>query len=376
MKILHAILSEGFYGSERYCIELATAQARAGNAVKVLIVNDRSDCARAFRREIALASATIAKEGAAGAIDLAVMPGWLPALLHRAYARRVVAKFAPDVVHSHLNPAARRVGQVAQRMGVPHVATIHIRYETREHSGCDGLICYTHGQKSEIGPEFRGETQVPVVWLSPAIRAALAHVTPADVAALRETWNADERTVVLGSIGRLMPEKGMDVLVRAFRAAFPQGDEPVRLVIVGGGPLDQAQALQALVTGDMRIRVSGPPPEIALYYRAFDTYVSAARFEPFGLTILEAMDAGCGLVVTRTQGPREFLTETSVLWAEPGDEATLVPQLRAAVARGRERESYDLAPYMQPRAVAAVEEVYRKVLAKTPAQVEGQLRMG
>jgi glycosyltransferase involved in cell wall biosynthesis len=156
----------------------------------------------------------------------------------------------------------------------------------------------------------------------------------------------------------------MDLLVRAFRAAFAHGDEPVRLVIVGGGPPEQAQALQTLVDGDPRITVSGPPPEIALYYGAFDTYVSAARFEPFGLTILEAMDAGCGLVVTRTQGPREFLTETSVLWAEPDDEATLTTQLRAAVARGRERRSYDLSPFMQPRAVAAVEELYRSVLKR------------
>jgi glycosyltransferase involved in cell wall biosynthesis len=363
MKILHAILSEGFYGSERYCIELATAQARAGHDIKLLIVNGRSDCARAFRREIEATTAVIAKEGTSGTIDLAVMPAFLPATLHRPFARQVVAKFKPDIVHTHLNPAARRVGQVAQRMGIPHVATIHIRYEKREHSGCDGLICSAHWQKAEIGPEFRGEATVVVAWLPIAIHAALARVTPAEVANLRRAWNADERTIVLGSIGRLMPEKGMDVLVRAFRAAFPQGHEPVRLVIVGGGPPDQAHALQQLTSGDARITVSGPPPDIALYYRAFDTYVSSARFEPFGLTILEAMDAGCGLVVTRTQGPREFLTETSVLWAEPNDEATLTAQLRAAMTRGRERHAYDLSPFMQSRAVASIDEVYGKVLA-------------
>jgi glycosyltransferase involved in cell wall biosynthesis len=364
MKILHAILSEGFYGSERYCIELATAQARAGHDVRLLIANDRSDCAHAFRREIELARGTIAKEGTSGAIDLAVMPAWLPTLLQRPFARRVVARFAPDIVHSHLNPAARRVGRVAQRMGFPHVATIHIRYDKREHAGCDGLICSAHWQKAEIGAEFHGEVVVVPAWLPVAIRAALARVTPAAVAELRRSWTADDHTIVLGSIGRLMPEKGMDVLVRAFRAAFPQGTEPVRLVIVGGGPPEQTRALQALVSGDARITVAGPPPEIALYYRAFDTYVSAARFEPFGLTILEAMEAGCGLVVTRTQGPREFLTEESVLWAEPNDEATLTTQLRAAAARGRERQSYDLSPFMQARAVAAVEELYAKVLAR------------
>jgi glycosyltransferase involved in cell wall biosynthesis len=364
MKILHAILSEGFYGSERYCIELATAQARAGNSVKILLANGQSDCARAFRREIELTTATIAKDDTTGAIELSIIPGWMPAALHRACARRVLATFAPDIVHSHLNPAGRRVGQVAQRRGIPHVATIHIRYERREHAGCDGLICYTRGQKAEIGAEFRGETQVPVVWLSAAIRAALTRVTPADVAALRRSWAADDRTVVLGSIGRLMPEKGMDVLVRAFRAAFPHGDEPVRLVIVGGGPPEQAQALQELIDGDARITVSGPPLEIALYYRAFDTYVSAARFEPFGLTILEAMAAGCALAVTRTRGPCEFLTEAPVLWAEPGDAATLTAQLRTAAARGRERATYDLSPYARDRAVAQVADFYRRVLAR------------
>src|SRR5262249_34591690 len=110
MKILHAILSEGFYGSERWCIEMATAQARAGHSVRLLIVNDRSDGARASRREVEQTTAIIAQEGTLGAIGLVVMPGWLPTVLHRAYARRAVARFVPDIVHTHLNPAARRVG--------------------------------------------------------------------------------------------------------------------------------------------------------------------------------------------------------------------------------------------------------------------------
>ncbi len=364
MKILHAILSEGFYGSERYCIEVATAQARAGHRVKVLIANGRSDCAQAFGREIKLASTATAHERTPGKIDLVIMPRWLPAALHRPYADRIIAAFAPEIVHTHLNPAARRIGRMAQRRGIPHVATVHIRYEPREHCACEGLICYTNWQRSEIGAEFRGETAIVPAWVAAGIHAGLARATHADVAALRSEWNADDRTVVLGSVGRLMPEKGMDVLVQAFGAAFPAGNEPVRLVIVGGGPPDQAQQLGRLASGDARITLSGPPPDIALYYRAFDTYVSAARYEPFGLTILEAMAAGCALVVTRTQGPQEFLREPSVLWAEPGDVPTLAAQLRAAAARGRERASYELSPYTQRRAIAQIDEFYARVLAR------------
>jgi glycosyltransferase involved in cell wall biosynthesis len=350
MRILHAVLSQGFYGSERHCIELATAQARAGHQVVVLIHNGGSHCARAFRDEIAVATAAIAERGGAGRIRLVVMPDALPAVLHRPFALAALIGFRPDILHTHLNPAARRVGRVAQRIGIPHVATLHIRYEAREHAACDGLVCGAAWQRAEIGPEFRGVATVVWAWLPDAVHAALAHVTPQEVATLRTSWRADDRTIVLGSIGRLMPEKGMDVLVQAFRTAFPRGDEAVRLTI--------------LADGDARIALIGPQPEIAPFYLGFDVYVSAARFEPFGLTILEAMDAGCALVVTRTEGPREFLKAMNVLWAEPNDIASLATQLRDAAGRGRQRPAYDLTQFMRPQAVAAIEEFYGAVLAR------------
>jgi glycosyltransferase involved in cell wall biosynthesis len=362
MNILHAILSEGFYGSERHCIELATAQAISGHQVEVLIRDGGSRCARVFRDAVSAAEAAIATRQSAGAIRLAVIPRPMPALVHRLFARWALRRFSPDIVHTHLNPANRRIGRVAHRRGIPHVATLHIRYEAREHSDCDGLICGAAWQQAQIGPEFRGDVKVVWPWLPATVGEALARVTSAEVAGLRRDWRADDRTVVLGSIGRLMPEKGMDLLVRAFRLAFPHGDEPARLVILGVGA--QEQELRRLADGDARIALIGPQPEIAHYYRAFDVYVSASRFEPFGLTILEAMEAGCPLVVTRTEGPREFLKNANVLWAEPNDVATLGSQLRAAAAQGRKRDAYDMSPFARENAVAAIEALYRLVLKR------------
>ena len=170
MKILHAVLSQGFYGSERYCVELASAQARAGHQVEVLIQDPGSDCARIFRNETVAASAAIAEQHGAGRLRLTIMPAWLPAWLHRPFARRALGRFRPDIVHSHLNPAGRRVGGVAQKLGIPHVATLHIDYEPREHAGFDGLIAVASWQRARIGPEFRGETAVIWNWLPAAMR--------------------------------------------------------------------------------------------------------------------------------------------------------------------------------------------------------------
>ena len=355
MRILHAVLSEGFYGSERYCIELATAQARAGHDVEVLIANGASDCARIYRREIAAAGSS--------RIRLAVIPRWAPAWLHRPLARWALRRFKPDIVHSHLNPAGRRVGRVAQTLGIPHVATLHLDYEAREHAGCDGLVAIASWQRTRIGPEFRGQCAVVWNWLPAAVDAALAHVTPAERADLRRRWGAEEACVVFGSIGRLLPAKGMDLLVRAFRLAFPHGDERVRLVILGDGP--QRGELERHAAGDQRIVLMAPLPEVAALYRAFDVFVSAARFEPFGLAILEAMAAGLPLILTRTEGPREFVTDARVTWVSPDDEASLAGALEAARQRGPQRMSYELAPFSPQRALTEIDAFYRAVLART-----------
>jgi glycosyltransferase involved in cell wall biosynthesis len=356
MKILHAVLSQGFYGSERYCIELAIAQARGGHEVVVLAQDRDSQCAKRFAADIA------AVGRAAGSIRLSVIPRALPALLQRPFARWILARAKPDVVHSHLNPATRSVGRPARRLGIPHVATLHVEHGRSEHTDCDGLICDADWQTSSIPETFSGEVTVVWPWLPDSVHAALAHVQRKDIDTLRKSWSADAKTIVFGSAGRLVPEKGVDLLVQAFRSAFAKGDEPVRLVIVGGGP--QQQALQALSGRDHRIIFAGVQDAMAVFYRAFDVYVSAARFEPFGLAIVEAMDAGCRLLVTRTDGPRAFLDDDRALWCEPNDPTALAESLRFAAGLSRKRLAYDLTPFAREHAAEAIETFYQRVIAR------------
>jgi glycosyltransferase involved in cell wall biosynthesis len=135
-------------------------------------------------------------------------------------------------------------------------------------------------------------------------------------------------------------------------------------VILGDGP--QHSELARSAAGDDRIVLLRPQPEIAGLYRAFDVFVSAARFEPFGLAILEAMAAGLPLVLTRTDGPREFVTDERVSWVEPEDEPGLAGALKAALERGRQQIPYDLGRFAPQRALMEIEAFYRRVLARGP----------
>lgn len=359
MRILHAILSEGFYGSERYCGELALEQARRGHEVEVVTLGAASDCTRVLREAIEREPAPVGER-----MRLVTIPRALPAPLHRPFAQAVVRRFLPQVVHTHLDPATRRVGRVARRLGIPHVATLHLNFSVREYGACDGLILIADWQRKTLPADFAGAVAVIRNWLPAAVASALTETTDEARTALRRAWEADDQTFVYGSVGRLVPEKGMDMLIGGFRCAFPLDDTSVRLVLVGDGP--DRQTLQELAAGDARIVLPGTQRDVATCYRAFDAYASAARFEPFGIAILEAMAAGCPLVLTRTEGPAEFVADARVRWVDDRTDRALAKALVATRTGGRRRLTYALDDFSPQRAATEIEQFYTHVVqAKT-----------
>jgi glycosyltransferase involved in cell wall biosynthesis len=112
-------------------------------------------------------------------------------------------------------------------------------------------------------------------------------MTPAvqsQVAAIR----AESPLPLILFVGRLVPYKGIDVLIRAMV------DAPARLAIVGDGPLRQSLQQLAIDLGIAdRVRVVGGLPDadvIALYHSCrFLVLPSVTRAEAFGMVQIEAM---------------------------------------------------------------------------------------
>jgi glycosyltransferase involved in cell wall biosynthesis len=127
------------------------------------------------------------------------------------------------------------------------------------------------------------------------------------------------------AVGRLVPEKGFDVLIRAVAET---GD---RLVVVGDGDIRPAlDSLTRSTNADVTFAGSVDPTELARDYAAARVVAVPSRREGFGMVAAEALAAGRAVVGTRVGGLPDLVTDgvTGTLVA-PDDVAALVDALRS-----------------------------------------------
>jgi glycosyltransferase involved in cell wall biosynthesis len=135
---------------------------------------------------------------------------------------------------------------------------------------------------------------------------------------------------VLGAVGRLMPEKGFDVLIRSV-ARLEQLGRTIRLLIAGEG--QERQSLEALIAelgcGD-RVELLGYRTDVPQVLEACDGFVLSSRREASPNVVLEAMALQTPVIATRVAGVPEMLQDgTTGLLIDPDD----IEGLAAAIQR-------------------------------------------
>jgi glycosyltransferase involved in cell wall biosynthesis len=125
-----------------------------------------------------------------------------------------------------------------------------------------------------------------------------------------------EKIFNLLTVGRLIPEKGMNILLEAFSKAYKL--EPyLRLTIVGDG-----EDKNALIQLSQNLNITNVVNFVGLvdrnkiinYYHAADCFVLASKGETFGVVYAEAIACGLPIIATRCGGPEDIVnTKNGIL---------------------------------------------------------------
>lgn len=170
---------------------------------------------------------------------------------------------------------------------------------------------YLHALRPEL-PLVHGRNTAPI----------------ADAAERRADGSATVEVLVVGDLAT--PRKGVDVALEALRRV-PRLD--CRLTVIGGGKL--FSTLQRAAEADRRIHFAGAlqPDRVRAAYRSSDIVLFPTRADVFGLVLVEAMGAGCAVIVSSSAGAVADLAvnEQNCLVTETHDPAVWAEHLTRLV---------------------------------------------
>lgn len=252
-------------------------------------------------------------------------------ILIRRQVIDIVRKHKTDVVHVHCVSSNGYYALIARRkLMLPLVVTTHGERtmdaaQIYQHSAFLNTVLRELLAEADHITACSQETLKDVEQYSGTSFGLRASVVYSGIAP-RDFENAvpygNPRPYVLG-MGRLVPQKGFDLLIEAFSKA----DIDVELLIAGEGP--ERESLERLVIGqglENRVRFVGRAdrPTAVSLFAGCRFFVMPSRQEPMGIVNLEAMALGKAVIAPRVGGVPEIVidNETGVL-VPAGDVAAL-----------------------------------------------------
>jgi glycosyltransferase involved in cell wall biosynthesis len=162
-------------------------------------------------------------------------------------------------------------------------------------------------------------------------------VTNLACAELPGITDAPRQGPLLLGMGRLVPQKGFDVFLRAVRQLHDSGQR-VRAIILGdGGERSNLQRLVTELSLEGYVEMPGFATNPFPIMRQADAFVLSSRFEGFALVLLEAMALGLPVVATDcVAGPSEILDKGRCGMLVPPEDHRALASAVSAMLQDRE----------------------------------------
>jgi len=290
------------------------------------------------------------------------------------YIFDIYSKYRPAILYVATWQLGGFPARLAQRLGMRVVLLVHGRDVTEAEElrepmrRADRVVTTTGWMREQLVARGLAEERIAVV--PPAVLPA---PDDAPAGALRQRLALGDGPVVL-SVGRLVPRKGQDALIRAM-ASLGTRYPDARLLLVGKGEdHGRLQALIAELGVEQRVHLTGflSPEELEQAYGLARLFAMPCREEAggdtegFGLVFLEAGARGLAVIGGRTAGVVEAVEHGRTgLLVTPGDHDELVAAMdtllgdpgaaSAMGVAGRERVETRFSPTAYARRFLEVE---------------------
>ncbi len=240
------------------------------------------------------------------------------------HAGRLLRDGSFDLVHAHDWLVAHAGITLKRSFGIPLVTTIHATEHGRWSGIHNELQKYIHSMEWLLNYESTGtivcsyymKNELETIFGLPSQKM---FVLPNGVEASKFAFDFDQwgfrrrfaydHEKLVMSVGRMVPEKGFQVLSDAALKVLQNYDD-VRFVIAGkGGMLDSLRARVEMMGISSRVNFIGfmSDEDLQKLFRVSDVAVFPSLYEPFGITAIEAMAAGTPIVVSDTGGLGEIV---------------------------------------------------------------------
>ena len=350
-------------GLERVVRALSVGQAARGHVVTVAAVLERRVPSASEAAAQAYEHPFIASFAGTNVLAVPVIVARRHYWRERMVVRALADQHAVDIVHTHGRRPDVVDSGIARARNIPAVTTVHgftgmglrtfvnAALQRRALRQFDGVVAVSDTVADALQRFGVSANRVHV------IQNAYDQIAPPlSRTDARRRLGVDGDAYVVGWVGRLSREKGMDVLLAAMAELR---DRPVTVAVIGSGSERVALETDAATRGIAKaVRWLGQVNDAPRLFRGFDLFVLSSRSEGTPIALFEAMDAEIPVVATAVGGVPAVVSPAEAYLVPAGDPAALAKAIRdsyddratgrvhAAAARARLISQYAVGPWL------------------------------
>lgn len=282
-----------------------------------------------------------------------------------------------ELVHAHTRVTQVMSSWVSLITKIPFVTTCHGFYKRR----LGRMLWPAWGEQAvaisdPVGTHLRETFQVPrekirVVYNGIDLHGFTHRFQSHDPDKVRDEYQIPKGSYVIGTIARLVPDKGHEFLIRAIKSLEPENQNMFLLIVGDGRHRKYLEDLVHSMGVDGKVRFTGNLSDVSKPLAAMDIFVLPATWrEGFGLSIVEAMACQKPVIVTNIWALNTLiLNRVNGILVEPRDVGDLSSAIRLLLKDDSLREGIGISGkrtaefrFSLDRMVEELEKVYEKVL--------------